>query len=189
MSPRFPADEANVESAIDAVQQALSIMHNGPPPFKWIDDDGKSPLACYAPFSYTPEMCKQFFVMGKLAYGAQGVKPRNRELAIVGICSVLDVPFIARSHKAIAEGLGFSQEQYETALAGRVPSDLSEEEQAAYRLGRTLTGLTGRLDDESWIELSSRLDKMELVGLMHIIGGYRWVALLEQVNGDYQKLE
>ncbi|KAI2614833.1 AhpD-like protein [Hypoxylon sp. NC1633] len=186
MSPRFPAEEANTESAIDAVQQALSTMHKGPPPFKYVDDDGKSPLACYAPFSYTPEMCKQFFVMGKLAYGDQNIKPRNRELAIAGLCSVLDVPFVVYSHRAIAKKVGLSHEQFEVALAGKVPSGLSDEEQAAYRLGRTFTALTGRLDDDTWLELRSHLDKTEIVGLMHVIGGYRWVALLEQVNGDFQ---
>ncbi|KAI1778651.1 hypothetical protein F4818DRAFT_438806 [Hypoxylon cercidicola] len=187
MSFRFPAEAADTETAIDVVQQAMSIMHQGPAPFKWIDDDSKTLLGCFAPFSYTPEMCRQFFVCGKLAYGIQGVKPRNRELALIGLCSVVDAPFVVYSHRAIAIKIGISDEQFEDGIAGRIPEKLSDEERAAYRLGCVCAALTGRLDDATWDEFSTKLDKTEIVGLLHVIGGYRWVSLLEQVNGDYRK--
>lgn len=54
----------------------------------------------------------------------------------------------------------------------------------AYKLGRVLTTLTGPLDDETWEEAAQKLGKSEVVGITHIIGAYKWVSLLVQLNKD-----
>ncbi|KAK4107382.1 hypothetical protein N656DRAFT_741989 [Canariomyces notabilis] len=187
MTPRFPIDEAADPAAGKFIEEALNVMHNGPPPFKWKEDDGRSLIACYAPLCYTPEITKLFFELAKIAYRPDNVKPRNRELAIMGLCSILNVPYVVYSHRGVAEHAGLTKEQYDEGLKGKVPQGLTEEEEMAYRLGRILTVQTRPLDDQTWQEITAKVNKTEFVGILHVIAGYRWIALLEHANGEDQR--
>ncbi|KAI1771754.1 hypothetical protein F4818DRAFT_203130 [Hypoxylon cercidicola] len=184
MAPRFPIDEAPDPAARQVMEESLATMHGGAPPFQWIEEDGKSLLGPYAPLCYSPIITRQFWPLAKSCYNPTAVKPRNRELAILGLSSVLDVPYIVYCHRGVAEHVGLTTQQYEDGLAGKVPGGLSEEEAMAYRLGQILTKLTGPLDDATWQEVTSKMDKAEVVGVLHIVAGYRWVALLVSVNGE-----
>jgi len=127
---------------------------------------------------------QQFFELAKLCYSTSGAKPRNRELAILGLSSVLDVPYVTFCHEGVAAKVGLSAEQYADGLAGQVPRKLTDEESMAYRLGRILTTLNGPLKEETWQEVIAVMDKSEFVAILHTIAGYRWVSLLEQANGE-----
>ncbi|KAI1326780.1 hypothetical protein F5Y16DRAFT_374015 [Xylariaceae sp. FL0255] len=188
MNPtRFPIDESPDPLAREVMEQSLAKMHNGNPPFRYTDEDGKSLVGCYAPLCYSPIITRQFFALAKACYDPAAVKPRNRELAIMAFCSIMDVPYIVYCHRGCANKVGLSDEQYDEGCAGHMPSELNEEEQMVYQLGRTLTALTSRLDDKTWEETVSKLGKAELVGVIHIIAAYKWVALLAQVNGDDER--
>lgn len=136
--------------------------------------------------SFTPSVAHSFFDVAKVVYGA--VQPRYRELAILGFSSVLPVPVIVQHHRDIAQQaptVQLTATQYDAGLAGQVPPDLrSDGEAAAYALGRRLTAQRGPLDEATWREVTAHLSKAEVVGIVHVISGYRWVALLEQVNGE-----
>lgn len=99
----------------------------------------------------------------------------------------MNVPYIVYCHRGVADQAGITSQQYEEGLAGRAPKGLSEAEEMAYRLGRTLTMLTSRLDEATWQEATGKLGKAELVGITHIVAAYRWVALLAQLNGDDER--
>ncbi|KAI2780683.1 hypothetical protein F4815DRAFT_469857 [Daldinia loculata] len=184
MAPRFPSSDAPNLGSQKAVENALLTMHGGPPPFRWIDDDGFSMLGCYAPLCYSPIFVDQFFKLAKTVYDSSLVKPRNRELAIIGLASVLDVPYIVYCHRGLAGKVGITDLQYEEGMAGNVPRGLSEEEAMSYRLGRILPTLTGPLDDATFNEATSKMERSQMVGVLHTVAGYRWVAMLEHVNGD-----
>lgn len=139
--------------------------------------------------SYTPTVAQQFFEVAKTMYGDTTVKARNRELAIMGLCSILDVPYVVYCHRPLAVKYGLSNEQYEEGLAGNVPSGLTEEERMAYSLGRILTDLKGPLDDATWQDAVSKMGKAEIVGIVHTVAGYRWVSLLDHVNGEDRRWE
>lgn len=94
------------------------------------------------------------------------------------------MPYIRYTHQGLAEKVGVTNKQYQDGLTGKVPDGLSGEDEIAYRLGQIFTTLTGPLDDEIWQEASSKMDKAQIVGVLHTVAGYRWVAMLEQVNGD-----
>ncbi|RCI07628.1 hypothetical protein L249_1670 [Ophiocordyceps polyrhachis-furcata BCC 54312] len=186
MSSRFPFSEAPVSGTKELIEQALFAIHGSPPPFQWMEVDGKSMLGSHDARdlrSYTPTFVNQFFTLAKTVYDNSVVKPRNRELAILGLTSVLDVPFVVYSHREVAAKVGLTGQQYEEGRRGKVPSGLSEEEAVAYRLGQILPALKGPLDDATWQEASSKMNKAEIVGVLHTVAGYRWVAMLEQVNG------
>ncbi|CAJ2509992.1 Uu.00g058920.m01.CDS01 [Anthostomella pinea] len=173
-TPRFPIDEApHPMLARKTMEDALTVMHGGPPPFQWIEEDGRSLIGCYAPLCYSPVMARQFFSMAKAGYEPAILKPRNRELAILGLCSILDAPYIVYCHRAVGARDGLTENQYDEGLAGRTPQGLSEEEETAYSLGRKLTALTGPLDEVTWQEASSKMAKSEIVGIVNIIAGYR----------------
>ncbi|EED11955.1 hypothetical protein TSTA_000330 [Talaromyces stipitatus ATCC 10500] len=182
MEPRFTIRDAPSVSTHQIIEESLMAMHNGPPPFQWIKNDGSSLMGCYAPLSYSPSVVRGFFEVARAVYGS--VKPRNRELAILGLLSILDAPYVVYCHRSVASKVGITDEQYEHGLGGNVPNGLNEEEAMAYSLGRILTTLTGLLNESDWRKVISKLDKDQVVGIIHTIGGYRWVALLEQVNGE-----
>ncbi|KAJ5526483.1 hypothetical protein N7494_013133 [Penicillium frequentans] len=182
MTHRFPYDENEHAASKQIIQNALKVMHHDIP-FQWIEEDGSSLLGCYASLTYSPAFVGQFFEVAKALYAPSTIKPRNRELAILGLSSVLDVPYVTYCHHKIGSKCGLSREQFEDALAGKVPADLSEEETMAYHLGQILTDLKAPLEDTTWKEAVAVMGKSELVGIAHTVSGYRWVALLDQING------
>ncbi len=47
---RFPLEKtAESQEAEQTIRDALAKMHNGAPPFPWIEEDGSALLGCYAP--------------------------------------------------------------------------------------------------------------------------------------------
>lgn len=113
--------------------------------------------------------------MAKAGYNPEVLKPKNRELAILGLCSVLDASYVVYCHWAVGARGGLTALQYKEGLEGRVPPDLSEEEETAYALGRKLTSLNGPLDEESWQVATSKMTKTEIIGI--VLGNHRRVSM------------
>ena len=89
---------------------------------------------------------------------------------------------LVTEHRVLSAKVGITNEQYEDGLSGRVPRDLSEEEDMVYRLGRKLIRLESSLDNDTWSEAVGKMAKSEIVGVVHVVSGYRWLALLAQVG-------
>ncbi|KAJ2994426.1 hypothetical protein NUW58_g1565 [Xylaria curta] len=183
MDPRFPIADAPDPSAPELVEESLKKMVGGTPPFPWIEDDGQALLGCYAPMCYSPEISRHLFEMGKVAYQPTYLTPLKRELAILGLISILKVPYMVYCHRIVSSRTGLTAQQYDDGLAGKVPEGLSKEEDSVYRLSRILTTLSGPLEDATWHEFTSVLGKAEMVAVVHLVGAYRWLGLLTQVNG------
>ncbi|KAI1411804.1 hypothetical protein F5Y13DRAFT_164389 [Hypoxylon sp. FL1857] len=184
MASRFPLDEAPDPAAKQVMEGLMSDLWKGNRPFPIIEDDEKAMLGYLAPLSYNLDVARGFFDVAKTAFHPNSVKPRNRELAVMALISVVEIPYMAYCHRKLGGRLGLTDQQCEDALSGKVPEGLSDEETAAYRLGRVLTSLTGPLDDVTYREFSSKMDKVQLVGIANIIGGYKWITLLGQLNGE-----
>lgn len=134
--------------------------------------------------SYSPAMAEGLFELGKTLSNSGTVKPRNRELAILGLASVIKAPYIAFCHRDMASKLDITDEQWDQGLAGQTPEGLSEQERLVYRLGRTLPLATEPLDEGTWQEALTVMTKVELVGIVHVVSAYRWVSLLDLVHAD-----
>lgn len=134
--------------------------------------------------SYSSELTTHFFEMAKVVYKPGTVKPRNRELVILGLVSIVKAPYAVYCHKHVGHKVKLTDEQMRDAMAGKVPEGLSDEENLSYRLGRELTTLNGPLSEELWQEVTSKLSKEEFVGIAHTVAGYKWVTLLENCNAD-----
>ncbi|KAI0392948.1 hypothetical protein F5Y17DRAFT_333018 [Xylariaceae sp. FL0594] len=186
-APRFPLDQSPDPEAREVMTESLAKMHDGKPPFEYIAVDDGSLVGCYAPLCYSPIITREFFALAKACYNPAAVNPRYRELAIMGFASIVSVPYIAYCHRSCANKVGLSDEQYDDGLAANMPKGLTEEEELVYELARTLTTLSTRLDDSTWNKATSKLGKAEVVGVVHIVAAYKWVALLAQVNGDDER--
>ncbi|KAH7304049.1 AhpD-like protein [Stachybotrys elegans] len=183
MASRFPLMQAPDPEIHKMIASILTEIHNGPPAFPILQEDGDTMLGPYAAFSYTPEMAKAFFTMSKTCYSPEHIKPRNRGLAIMALCSVFHLPYIVYCHRIVGQKLGFSDQQIDDAMAGKEPQGLTSEESAAYRLGRVLSTDTGPISDAVFDDISSNMDKSQVVAVTNIVGGYLWIAKLVQVNG------
>ncbi|ETS74931.1 hypothetical protein PFICI_13415 [Pestalotiopsis fici W106-1] len=128
-------------------------------------------------------MVEPLFQAGRALFNPRICKPRNRELALLGLTSIRKVPLIVHCHRSVCQSIGITTEQYEDGLAGRFPQGLSEEEIMAYKLGRVFTKIESRLDDAIWKEATEKMTKSEAAGIAHVVGGYLWMTLLANING------
>ncbi|KAI1091585.1 hypothetical protein F5B19DRAFT_458229 [Rostrohypoxylon terebratum] len=181
----FPLDEAPDPSVRGRMEEALKGMNVVPSPISpWVHEDGNSFRGPYAALSYSSSVIQPFFAVGKTLYDAQVCKPRNRELAILALSSIVRIPLVVTEHRRLAAKLGITDEQYEDGLCGQVPRNLSEEENIVFRLGRKLVRLECSLDSETWNEANEKMEKSEIVGVVHVVSGYRWLTLLAQLDSS-----
>ena len=134
-------------------------------------------------------MAPGFWAMAKSSFSPDAIKPRNRELAILGLLSINKSPYVIWSHRKIANTVGITDEQYKIGLRGITPEGLDEEESMAYQLGRILTDLKAPMSEETWNEALKKLGKKEVLAVTHIIGGYSYIAMLTNINGRDQRFE
>lgn len=134
--------------------------------------------------SFVPEnFIESFMEFTAAAFQPQHIKPRNRELAVQAFISVSQVPYMRYCHSVVGPA-SLTQDQCKDALAGKMPQGLSEEEKAAYGLGKMLASLTTPLSSYYWEEFSSKLPKSEIVGIANFVGIFQWLALMTRLNGD-----
>lgn len=107
---------------------------------------------------------------------------REKELCIIAVLSQYDVPFVHYAHSQIGVWVGFSKEQVQDAFHGKVPEGLSSRESAIYRLALTLAELRGPLSDARFEEARTFLEREDVVGIVHIVSGYVYVAMLSNVS-------
>lgn len=103
---------------------------------------------------------------------------------MLGVCSIVHAPYIQYCHRPIFIKLGFTAEQYETGLAGKIPEGLNTEEAMAYELGKTLTELKGPLSQQHWEQAVSKMGRQQLLGVAHIVGAYVYISMLGNLNGE-----
>ncbi|KAI2640423.1 AhpD-like protein [Hypomontagnella submonticulosa] len=184
MAYRFPLQDAPDTDAKVTMAELLSEVYDGPSPFPVLEEDGKSMIGPYAALSYTPEMARAILTMWKTCVKPSHIKPRNRELATLALCSVYDAPYVAYCHRIAGEMVGLTSGQIDDALNGKEPQGLKDEELAAYRLGRALSETRGPLEDALFNSIASKMEKSQAVGVANIVGGYLWIVTLIQLNGE-----
>ncbi|KAF2788523.1 hypothetical protein K505DRAFT_255323 [Melanomma pulvis-pyrius CBS 109.77] len=185
MSERFPAKEAD-PALVRQLEEQIHKVHGESLPFEW--RSGEDTLfGPYPTLLHSPTIMPAFWAMARASISPNSVKPRNRELAILGLLSVIQARYILYAHRLISLKLGFTAEQYSIGLTGVTPSDLSEEEGMAYQLGRTLADLKGPLSNDLWEKAIQKMEKKEVLGVVHAVGGYAYIALLTNVNGEDER--
>lgn len=108
---------------------------------------------------------------------------REKELCIFAVLAEYDVPFVHYAHSQIGIWAGFSEEQVQQAVHGKLPDDLDPRESAIFTLAATLAKLRGPLSDRDFEQASEALRRDEVVGVAHIVSGYIYVAMLSNIGG------
>ncbi|KAI1076644.1 hypothetical protein F5B20DRAFT_555005 [Whalleya microplaca] len=184
MALRFPLNEAPNHLAKESVENSISLVHQGGASFPIVRDDGQAMLGPYGPVSYSTDVAHAICMVLKTTFAPNLVKPRNRELAAMALVATVKLPYMVYCHRLVGAKLGLTPEQCNDALSGRMPQGLTEEEMTAYDLGGVLSTLNGPLSDDDWQKFTSKMEKTQIVGIANVIGSYKWITTLVQLNGN-----
>jgi alkylhydroperoxidase family enzyme len=128
--------------------------------------------------SYTPDLFQSFMAMGDAVLNQKDFDPRARELAILAVMAVYDVPFVLYAHTRIAMKLGLSEEQVSSASKGTTPTGLTEEEAIIYTTALELARARGPLNEQSWQAALKALGREKCARLAHVVGVYLYSSTL-----------
>lgn len=127
---------------------------------------------------YTPELFHPFMAVGNAILNQQDFEPRAREIAILAVMAVYDVPFVLYAHTRIAIQLGLSKEQVSQACRGTTPRGLTEVEEVVYTTALALARTRGPLDEETWQRVEAALGREKAARLAHVVGLYLYSSTL-----------
>ena len=88
-------------------------------------------LCSFNSHRYSPDIVKEWLALAKACYQPSVVNTRNRELATLGLCSLIKTPYVFYCHRNVAIKLGLTAEQAEAAAAGITPKGLNDEHSMA----------------------------------------------------------
>ena len=121
--------------------------------------------------------------LGDAILNQRDLAPRSRELAILAVTAVYDVPFVMYAHSRIASKIGFSEEQVTLACAGTTPTGLTESEVVTYETSLDLARSQGSLDEHRWLVAQKALGKENAARLAHVVGFYLYVGAILRLGG------
>lgn len=116
--------------------------------------------------------------IGDAILNQKNFEPRARELAILAVMAVYDVPFVVYAHTRIATKLGLSEEQISSACKGITPVGLTEDEATVYVTALELARSRGPLDEETWQAAKKVLGRERCARLGHVVGLYLYPSTL-----------
>lgn len=132
--------------------------------------------------SYTEDLSDPWFALSIKVMRQERFTLREKELCIFAVLSEYDVPFVHYAHSQIGLWAGFSEEQVQQAVHGKLPDGLDLRESTIYSLALTLTKLRGPLSEKRFNESREVLQHDEVVGVVHIVSGYVYVAMLANIS-------
>ena len=113
---------------------------------------------------------------GDAILNQSGLSLRSRELAILAVLAVYEIPFVLYAHTTIALKVGLSNAQIALAVKGKIPEDLEEGEKVAYVTALELAKGRGPPDEEVWKTAEARLGKVGTVRVAQVVGLYLYVG-------------
>lgn len=109
--------------------------------------------------------------------------PRTRQMGILAVAAVQNSPYVEYCHELVCPKLGISQEQFEIAISGEIPNEISREEAIAFEIALKLAKDREPLDEESFQKACNVLGRKGVAGLAHVVAGYQYVCLLVNIAG------
>ena len=137
-------------------------------------------------YSYTPELGEAWFRLAFAVTRQERLTLREKELAVLAVLAEYDAPYVRYAHSQIAVGAaaaGFSRDEVQQAVRGRVPATLSDErERAVYGCALELARLRAPMGAEAFERAAALLGRERLAGLVHVVSGFVYVAMLTNVS-------
>ncbi len=167
--PRIPPSDR--QSVADEVQATTQKLRGGV-----VADQPPLPLDVIPEIMFT--MCrfpKLWDKMIELTLEIQGANAtldlRDRKLAILRTGWLCQAPYEFGEHANQSRRAGFTEEEIERITIGSSAPEWTEDERAILRAVEELHAHT-MVSDETWAQLSSRLDEHQLVELLVLIGQF-----------------
>ena len=128
--------------------------------------------------SYTPDLFAAYSALGQGILKQADISPIERELAVLAVVAVLDVPYVLYAHTRIALESGMTEKQIVSASNRSEPAGLTEEESVFYLTALELADSRLALKEEVWQRAETVLGKTKCARLAHIVGFYLYAASL-----------
>ena len=128
-------------------------------------------------YRYTPDLFQPYINFAEAIVTQKDISPRERELAVLAVTAVHDVPYVLYAHTRIALGLGLTDEQVALAVKGVQPKGLTEAE-VVYATALELTETKCPLKEETWQRAEAILGKPRCARLAHVVGLYLYAGSL-----------
>ncbi len=165
-------------SALNDAQRSLYNAVAGPPraggPFRITDDDGclSGP---FNPLLYAPSVGQAVQALGSALRFGGSLPARTRELVICAVAAALDSAYEWYAHSRVALTVGIEEDELTALRAGRTPTGLSDNENAALSLTRELVAEAG-ISDSAFAAARKNLDHTTITELTVLVGYYRTLA-------------
>ncbi|ROV87827.1 hypothetical protein VMCG_10551 [Cytospora schulzeri] len=164
-----------------AHEGVAQLFSRFPDDLRWKNDEGLI-FGPYSPLFYTEDLSDPWFALSIKVMRQERFTLREKELCIFAVLSEYDIPYVNYAHSKIGLWAGFSKDQVQEAIHGHVPHGLDPRESAIYSLAVMLAKLRGPLSDEGFGKAREFLRRDEVVGIVHIVSGYVYVAMLSNVS-------
>ena len=106
----------------------------------------------------------------------------ERELVVLAVTAVHDIPYILYAHTRIALRAGMSEEQVVSASKGVEPVGLQDAEKVIYATALELAETKVPLKEETWRKAEATLGKARCARLAHVVGWYLYAASLVRLG-------
>jgi 4-carboxymuconolactone decarboxylase len=140
-------------------------------------DDGRF-VGPFGALLHTPGPGQHFLGMAKALAQIPGLKPRNREIAIITTGAKFDAVYELYAHKVLGEKQGVSSLEYDEILKGKRPEAFDEEGKAVYDVAYELVNSSGPLSQGAWNKAVELLGKDGATALVQYVGFYSYVCMI-----------
>ena len=113
---------------------------------------------------------------GDAILNQSGLSLLSRELAILAVLAVYEIPFVLYAHTRIALKAGLSDAQIALAIKGETPEGLEEGDRVVYVTALGLAKGSGPLDEEVWRTAEATLGKVGTARVAQVVGLYLYVG-------------
>ena len=111
-----------------------------------------------------------------------GLTPIERELAILFVGAVTEIPFVLHAHRQIAAQSGLSGDQINAISSGDMPEGLTVEERTVTSVAFILAASGNVLDDVAWAAAKEKLGEERCARIAHLVGVYLYMGTLLRIG-------
>ena len=127
---------------------------------------------------YTPDLFPSYAVFATAIVSQNDFLPKERELAVLAVTAVHDVPYMRYAHTRMALGMGLTKEQVAMMVKGVQPKGLTEEENIIYATALELAETKTPVKEETWQRAEALLGKARCARLAQTVGLYLYTGSL-----------
>lgn len=126
-----------------------------------------------------PELWDRYMAVSMRLQGPEGrLEPKDRQLAILRTAWLLQAPYEWGEHVKASKRVGITSEEIERVIVGSSARGWSAHDAAILRAAEELRERV-MVSDETWEQLSLRLDDGQLVELLVLIGQFTTTAYFQ----------